>query len=176
MWFDLACDLPGDRVFDIEESLEFSGILDRRREAEAVDFENLGLDGDAIAFEVVAADDDVVCIERLGDADGGGACGAKICRKTEVIEGEEAVVAGDGEEAGGTESLVEGVGERVADPVEVGVSGAVVEGKDEDDVTSTFLFVGFGADLGVGAQGKEERGGDDQTSERRFQHELIVNV
>ena len=72
----------------------------------------------------------------LGDADGGGARGAEVAGKAEVREGEDAVVVGDGEEAGGVEAAIERVGEGVADPVEGGVAGAVLEGKDEDDASS----------------------------------------
>ena len=68
--------------------------------------------------DVVAAYDDVVGVEGLGDADGGGAGGFEVDGETEVVEGELAVVAGDGEEAGGVEALVEGVGEGVGDPGE----------------------------------------------------------
>ena len=70
--------------------------------------------------DVEAADDDVVRVQRLGDADGGGAAGAEVGGQAEVVEGVLAVVAADGEEAGGGEALVEGVGEGVADPVEGG--------------------------------------------------------
>ncbi len=68
-----------------------------------------------------------------------------------MVEGEDAVVAGDGEEAGGVEALVEGVGEGVADPVEVGIAGAVVEGEDEDDAAAGLLW--FGLDCAVAASG-----------------------
>ena len=52
-----------------------------------------------------------------------------------MVEGVLAVVAGDGEEAGGREALVQGVGEGVTDPIEIGLTGAIVEGQDEDDST-----------------------------------------
>ena len=120
-----------------EEAAELGGIGERGRKAELVDFEDLGLDGDAVVFEVVAANDDVVGVERLGDADGGGARGAEVGGKAEMVEGVEAVVVGEGEEAGRGESLVEGVREGVADPVEIRVSGAVVEGQDEDDAAAS---------------------------------------
>ncbi len=87
-------------------------------------------------FDGVAADDDEVGVEGLGDADGGGARGLEVDGEAEVIERVLAVVAGDGEEAGGGEALVEGVGEGVADPGEVGLAGAVVEGEDEDDAAA----------------------------------------
>ncbi len=105
-------------------------------EAELVDLEDLRLDGDAAVVDGVAADDDEVGVEGLGDADGGGAGGLEVDGKAEVIESVLAVVAGDGEEAGGGEALVEGVGEGVADPGEVGLAGAVVEGEDEDDAAA----------------------------------------
>ena len=113
---------------------ELGGVCEGLRHAELVDVENLGLYGDAAIVDGVAADDDVVGVEGLGDADGGGAGGAEVDGEAEVIESVLAVVAGDGEEAGGGKALVEGVGEGVADPGEVGLAGAVVEGKDEDDV------------------------------------------
>jgi hypothetical protein len=69
----------------------------------------------------------------LGDAYGGGAGGLEVDGEAEMVEGELAVFAGDGEEAGGVESLVEGVGEGVADPGEGGLAGLVFEGEDEDE-------------------------------------------
>ncbi len=48
------------------------------------------------AGQVVAADDDVVGVQRLRDAESGGAGGAEVGREAEVVEGEAAVVAGDG--------------------------------------------------------------------------------
>ena len=67
--------------------------------------------------------------------------------RAQVVERVEAVVTGDGEEAGGAEALVHGVGEGVADPVQVGVSGAVVEGEHEDDVSAADFLVGAEAGL-----------------------------
>ena len=133
---DLAGDLPGDGVLDVEEAGEFGGVGEGLGQAELVDFEDLRLDGDAAVVDGVAADDDEVGVEGLGDADGGGAGGPEVDGKAEVVEGVLAVVAGDGEEAGGGEALVEGVGEGVADPGEVGLAGAVVEGEDEDDAAA----------------------------------------
>ena len=133
---DGAGDLPGDGVLGVVEAVECGSVGDRRRERELVDGEDLGLDGDLAAGEGEAADDDVVGVELLGDADGGGAGGAEVAGKAEVREGEDAVVVGDGEEAGGVEAAIERVGEGVADPVEGGVAGAVLEGKDEDDASS----------------------------------------
>ena len=131
-------DLPGDGVFDVEEAGEFGGVVERRGHAELVDFEDLRLHVDALrgsgaSCDVVAADDDEVGVEGLGDADGGGAAGLEVGGKAEVVERVLAVVAADGEEAGGGEALVEGVGEGVADPGEVGLAGAIVEGEDEDE-------------------------------------------
>ena len=103
--------------------------------AQVVDLEDLGLDGDSSVGDVVAADDDVVGVEGLGDADGGSAGGTEVGREAEVIERVLAVVAGDGEEACGGEPLIESVGEGLADPCEVGLAGAIVEGKDENDST-----------------------------------------
>jgi hypothetical protein len=70
----------------------------------------------------VAAYYDEVCVEGLGDADGGGAGGLEVDGEAEMIEGVLAVVAGDGEEAGGGEALIQGVGEGVADPTKVGLA------------------------------------------------------
>ena len=55
-----------------------------------------------------------------------------------MVECEEPVVPGNGEEAGGGEALVQGVGERIANPVQVGLSGTVVERKDEYDAACGF--------------------------------------
>ncbi len=45
---DLAGDLPGDGVFDVEEAGELGGVFERAGEAELVDVEDLGLDGDGL--------------------------------------------------------------------------------------------------------------------------------
>jgi hypothetical protein len=93
----------------------------------------------------------------LRDADGGGAGRPEIGWQTEVVEGEEAVVARDGQETGGTEPLIEGVGEGIGDPVQVWVPRAVVEGENEQDVSPSLLFVRLGTGLGagLGARGRK---------------------
>ena len=139
---DLAGDLPGESVLDVEEAGELAGVGEGLRHVELIDVEDLGLDGDAVLVDGVVADDDVVGVEGLGDADGGGAGGAEVGGKAEVVERELAIVAGDGEEAGGGEALVEGVGEGIADPCEIGLAGAVVEGKDQDDAASAGRSLG----------------------------------
>ena len=73
-----------------------------------------------------------------------------------MVEGVEAVFAGDGEEAGGAEALVDGVGEGVADPIEVGLAGAVVEGEDEDDASADGFGGGLLGDGGEGEEAEEE--------------------
>jgi hypothetical protein len=157
VWIDLAGDLPGDGVFDVEEALEFAGVGEGLRHAELIDVEDLGLDGDTVLIDGVVADDDVVGVEGLGDTDGGGAGGAEVGGEAEVIERELEVVAGDGEEACGGEALVEGIGEGVADPAKVGLAGAVVEGQDEDDTARAGR--GFGGQReGVEAAQKERDG------------------
>ncbi len=81
----------------------------------------------------IAAYDDEVGVECFGDADGGGAGGLEVDGKTEMIESVLAVIAGDGQESCGREALVERVGEGLTDPGEIGLAGAVVEGKDQHD-------------------------------------------
>ena len=121
---DLTGDLPGDGVLHVERREISVGVFEGWGHAQTIDFEDLGLDGDALrssgagAGDVVAAYDDVVGVKGLGDADGGGSGGFEVDGETEVVEGELAVVAGDGEEAGGVETLVEGVREGVGDPGE----------------------------------------------------------
>jgi hypothetical protein len=53
-----------------------------------------------------------------------------------------AVIAADGEEADGGEALVEGIGEGVADPVEVGLAGTIFKGEDEDEASAGLPDVG----------------------------------
>ena len=60
---DVAGDLPGEGVFDVEESGELAGVGEGRGEAELVDAEDLGLDGDAGAFGGEVADDDEVGVQ-----------------------------------------------------------------------------------------------------------------
>ena len=56
-----------------------------------------------------------------------------------MVESVLAVVAGDGKETGGGEALIQGVGEGVTDPIEVRLTGAVVEGQDEDYSTGGWI-------------------------------------
>ena len=134
-------DLPGDGILDIKEAGEFGGVFEGLRHAQLVGLEDLGLDGDALRSagggggDVVATYYDVVGVEGLSDADGGGSGGFEVDGEAEVVEGELAVVTGDGEEAGRVEALVEGVGEGVGDPGEGWVGGFVFEGEDEDEAT-----------------------------------------
>jgi hypothetical protein len=130
---DLPCDLPGDGVLDVEEAREFAGVLQGLGQAELVDLEDLSLYGDAPTADGVAAYDDEVGVECLGDADGGCARGAEVNGKAEVVESILPVVAGDGEEPYRGEALVECIGEGLADPGEVGLVGAIVEGENKDN-------------------------------------------
>ena len=157
---NVACDLPGDSVFDVEEAAQFGGIFKRRGEGEFRDFEDLRLDedagGGAGALHVVAADDDEVGVKRLCDAEGSGAGGAEVGGEAEMVEREEAIVMRDGEEAGGGEALIDGVGEGITDPAEVGLAGAIVKGEDEDDAAGGSLLGGSGGDgKGGGEQDQE---------------------
>jgi hypothetical protein len=61
-----------------------------------------------------------------------------------MIERVLAVVAANGKEAGGGEALVERIGEGVADPVEVGLAGAVVKREDQDEPSTGLANVGGG--------------------------------
>ena len=51
------------------------------------------------------------------------------------------VVARDGQEAGGVETLVEGIGEGVADPLQVLLPGTVFEGKHEYEASGGFVGI-----------------------------------
>jgi len=92
--------------------------------------------GDATVIDGVAAYDDKVGVEGLGDADGGRAGGSEVNGKAEVVESKLPIVASDCQEPYRAQALVEGVGKRVADPGEVGLAGAIVEGEDEDNAAS----------------------------------------
>ena len=62
-----------------------------------------------------------------------------------MVESELPVVAGDGKEPYRGQALVEGVGKGVADPGEVGLSGAIVEGEDKDNAAARlWRFRGWG--------------------------------
>ena len=148
---------------------------ERRGHAELVDFEDLGLRLDVAILDVEAADDDEVRVEGLREAtDGGGAAGAEAGGKAEMLEGVLAVVAADGEEAYGVEALAEGVGEGVADPAEVGLAGAVVEGKDEDEMAAGLADVGGRVGLGW-RLGAGSRDGDERASEQACDEEATAD-
>jgi hypothetical protein len=66
-----------------------------------------------------------------------------------MVESVLPVVACDGQKSYRGEALVEGVGKGLADPGEVGLAGAVVEGEDEDNAAAglgrfTGRFRGWG--------------------------------
>ena len=145
-------DFPGDGVFDVEEARKLGGVGEWRGHAELVDFEDLGLDLDASVLDVEAANDDEVRVEGLRDADGGSAAGAEVDGQAEVVEGIEAVVAADSEEAGGGETLVQRVGKGIADPVEIGLAGTVAEREDQHQAAAGLANVGGGVGrVGCGA-------------------------
>jgi hypothetical protein len=54
-----------------------------------------------------------------------------------VIERVLTIVAGNGQKSGRGQALIESVGKGVADPGEVGLAGAVVEGKDKYQATAS---------------------------------------
>lgn len=60
-----------------------------------------------------------------------------------MIERVLAVVSRDGQEAGGGEPLVQSVGKGVADPAEIRLTGAVLEGKNEDDASGRRCRIGW---------------------------------
>ena len=68
--------------------------------------------------------------------------------QAEVIERVLAVVAADGEEAGGGEALVERVGERIANPVQGGLAGTIVEREDQDQPAAGLANVGGESESG----------------------------
>jgi len=105
-------------------------------ESELVHFEDLRLDGDAAVVYGIAAYYDEIGVEGLGDADGGSARGSEVNGETEVVESVLPVIASDGEESHRAQALVEGVWKRIADPGEIGLSGSIVEGEDEDDAAA----------------------------------------
>ena len=135
---------------------------------ELVHLEDLRLNGNAAVVYVEVADDDEVCIEGLGDADGGGAAGLEVLGKAEMIERKEEIVTGNGEEANGAEALVERIGERVAYPGEIGLTGPVVEGQDEDETSAGRSRVRAGAVLGRDCLlDAEDAGEEKQRAEQR---------
>jgi hypothetical protein len=133
---DLTCYLPCDGVFDVEEAGEFARVFQRSGETQLVDLEDLCLHGDPVVGNGVAAYNHKVGVEGLGDSNGGCAGGSEVNGKAKVVQRKLPVVAGDGQEACRGEALVKGVGEGVADPGEVGLSGAIVEGEDEDNAAA----------------------------------------
>jgi hypothetical protein len=53
-----------------------------------------------------------------------------------VVESVLPIIASDSEEPHRSEALVEGVWKRIADPGEIGLSGSIIEGEDEDDAAA----------------------------------------
>jgi hypothetical protein len=53
-----------------------------------------------------------------------------------MVESVLPVVASDGEEPHRAKALVEGVRKRIANPGEIGLSGTIIEGEDEDDAAA----------------------------------------
>ena len=65
-----------------------------------------------------------------------------------MIERKEEIVTANSEKANRAEALVERIGERVAYPGEVGLTGPVVEGQDEDETPTGRSRIRAGAILG----------------------------
>jgi len=60
-----------------------------------------------------------------------------------VVERVLEVIVADGQKAGGSKPLVERVGERVADPPEVRLAGAVVEGQHQHETARALRSCGL---------------------------------
>src|ERR1700692_1371799 len=145
MRIDLPCDLPCDGVLHVEEASEFAGVGERLGESQLIHLEDLRLHGDPVVIHGVAAYDHKVGVQGLGDADGGRTRGSEVSGKAKVVESRLPVVASDGQESYRGQTLVEGVGKGVADPGQVGLSGAIVEGEDKDNATAGLRrFRGWG--------------------------------
>ena len=105
--------------------------------------------------------------------------GAEVDGQAEVVEGELAIFAGNGEVADGGEALVEGFGEGVADPVEGGLAGAVGEGQNEDDFAGAGCLVGLAVERrGEGDEQEQKRTGSaaDQVKEGCRTHPLSIEA
>ena len=81
--------LPRDGVLHVEEAREFAGVRERSGHAQLVHLQHLRLHFNAAVRgpgvdDVVAADDDEVRVQRLRNADGGGAAGAKVRRQPQI--------------------------------------------------------------------------------------------
>jgi hypothetical protein len=59
-----------------------------------------------------------------------------------VVESILPVVAGDGQEPNRGEALVESVGKGIADPGEVDLAGAIVEGENKDNSAAGLVRIG----------------------------------
>ena len=109
--------------------------------------------------DVEAAYDDKVRVQRLRNADGGRPAGTEVLRQPQVLEGVLPVVATNSQEAGGGQPLVERVGERIADPVEIGLARSIVERQYQDQTAAGTANVcrrvgglGLGCVLGLRAR------------------------
>ena len=92
--------------------------------------------GDSAVAHGVASYDHEIGVQGLGDADGGRARRSEVNGKAQMIKSILPVVASDRQEPCRRKALVERVGKGAADPSEVGLPGAIVEGQDEDNATA----------------------------------------
>lgn len=104
-----------------------------------------------------------------------------------MIEGVEAIVAGDGQETGRVQPLVESVGKGIPNPGETGLTGAVVKRKNEDETATGLAGLDIGGrPLSARAPGKagSQEDGERERAEsvdlqkpapwRNRQHRLII--
>ena len=136
-----ADEVPGDAGFEEGEVAEGTGLLElggfaKFGEVDDVDGDaEVGVEGgvgELGAFDAVIAENDLAGVERFTDAENGGAGEDGAGADGEAAVDFLAIVAGEGEDAGGVEGFAEGFGGAFADPVELGGAGFVEVGEGEE--------------------------------------------
>lgn len=96
-----------------------------------MEVENLCSSSELIAGLGIRANNHGVRVEQLRDPNCGRAGGLKVHWQTEPIKRIQPVAAAYGEKASGTKPAVEDICGAFANPVEVGLPGAIFKGQDE---------------------------------------------
>ncbi len=141
--------MPGERVQHIEHVIQRTILHQRLIEAQRVHVQELGRDVQVVSLQGIEADDHVIGVEGLGEADGGSARRLKALRQAEMFECVLAILAANDVKARGTEPLVEGLRDGFADPIQIGLAGAVIEGKDEQELMMRLRRQGGGLCRGL---------------------------
>ena len=148
---------PGKAVQHIEQMGHIRLFLNRRGHVQSIHFQHLGLGLKAGAGGRKRPYDEVVRIQRLRQANGAGAGRLKGGGQPQVVECIEPVIAADGHKSGRGQTPVQHLRNSFADPVQVRLVGAVVEGEHQQAAVPATVPARGSAPSSTGQQKRQDQ-------------------